>query len=191
MKTQTKRINRAGLSLLATLLVASLTIAALPVNTVQASGTITSTQPFVESTPPPTGDQAWGTGLLEKALVREQKLNENLVKILDKSEKIATRLEEAITAGQEKKQDVSYLEEALKELKKQIIAARVAQDQAAGLLAQPAGFSKYGTVIDRQLALKTVREVHRIQQDTRRLIGDSIKDALNAARKYRQDNPAN
>jgi hypothetical protein len=191
MKTQTKRINRAGLSLLAALLVASLTIAALPVNTVQASGTIASTQPSVESTPPPTGDQAWGTGLLEKALVREQKINENLVKILDKSEKIATRLEESITAGQEKKQDVSFLEEALKELKKQIIAARVAQDQVAGLLAQPAGFSKDGAVTDPQLALQTVREVHRIQQDAHRLIGDSIKDALNAARKYRQDNPAN
>jgi len=100
------------------------------------------------------------------------------------------RLEVAIAAGQEKKQDISALEDALKELKKQISAAHVAHDQAAGLLAHPAGFDKDGAVTDHQLALETVRKIHQIQQEARHQIGDSIKDALKAVREFRQDNPA-
>jgi small-conductance mechanosensitive channel len=190
MKTLLKRINRIGLSLLAALLTVSLAIAALPLNAVQASGTNLNTLPLLESTPPPTGGQAWGSGLLEKALEREQKINENLVKVLDKADKVATRLEETIATGQEEKRDVSALENALKELKKQLSAVRVAHDQAAGLLAQPAGFNRGGAVTDRQLALKTVREIHQVQQDARQQIGNSIKDTLNAVREYRRNNPA-
>ena len=190
MKTAFKRIKQTGLCLLAVLLVASLTIAAIPVNTVQASSTNFSTQLLDQPTTPPTGGQDQGTGLLEKALEREQKINENLVKILDKSDKVVTRLEEAIATGQEKKQDVSALKDALKELKKQISTAHDAHDQAAGLLAHPAGFDKDGVVTDRQLALETVRKIHQVQQEARHQIGDSIKDALKAVREFRQDNPA-
>ena len=190
MKISFKRIKQTGLCLLAVLLVASLTIAALPVNTVQASSTNFSTQLLDQPTPPPTGGQNQGTGLLEKALEREQKINENLVKILDKSDKVVTRLEEAIATGQEKKQDVSALKDALKELKKQISTAHDAHDQAAGLLAHPTGFDKDGVVTDRQLALETVRKIHQVQQEARHQIGDSIKDALKAVREFRQDNPA-
>jgi len=190
MKTPSKSIKQAGLTVLASLLIVSLAISMLPANIVQASGTVSGTWPFVESTPPPTGDQAWGTGMLEKVLEREQKFNENLAGILDKADKAVTRLEEAIAAGKEEKRDVSALEDALVELTGQIGAARIAHDQAASLLAHPAGFDKAGAVTDRQLALETVREIHQIQQDARQQIGDSIKDALNAVRNYRQDNPA-
>lgn len=190
MKTLSKSIKRAGLTVLASLLIVSLVISMLPANTVQASGTISSTRPLVESTPPPTGDQAWGTGMLEKALEREQKFNENLARTLDKADKAVTRLEGAIATGREDKRDVSALEDALEALTEQIASARIACDQAASLLAHPAGFDKAGAVSDRQLALETVREIHQMHQDARQQIGDSIKDALNAMRDYCQDNPA-
>jgi hypothetical protein len=190
MKTPSKSIKQAGLTVLASLLIVSLAIPMLPANTVQASDTISSTRPFEESTPPPTGDQAWGTGMLEKALKREQKFNENLTGILEKADKAVTRLEGAIDTGKEEKRDVSALENALVELTGQIGAARIAHDQAASLLAHPAGFDKAGAVTDRQLALETVREIHQIQQNARQQICDSIKDAINAMRDYRQDNPA-
>jgi hypothetical protein len=189
MKTLSKKIKRIGLGLLAALLAASLTIAALPVNAVHASGANTNTLPLMESTPPPAGDQARGTGMLEKALVREQKFNDNLTRVIEKADQVVTRLEEVIATGQEQKRDVSALETALKKLNKQISAARAAHDQAAGLLEKPAGFSRDGMVTDRQLALETVREIHRIQQTARQQISDSIKDALKAVREYQQDNP--
>jgi hypothetical protein len=190
MKTPTKKIKRVGLSMMAALLAASLTIAALPVNAVHASGANINTLPLMESTPPPAGDQAKGTGILEKALVGERKINDGLARVLGKADKVVTRLEEAINNGRENKRDVSALETALKELNKQIGAAHAAHDQAAVLLENPAGFSKDGTVTDRQLALETVREIHRIQQDARQQIGGSIKDTLKAVREYHQDNPA-
>jgi len=146
------------------------------------------TQPLEEKTPPPSDGQGRDTGLLEKALAREQKTNESLATAFDKADEVVTRLKEAIATGQEKQLDVSALEDALKELNGQISAARAAHDRAARLLATPAGFGKDGLVIDRQLALETVGKIHRAQQVARQLLGDSIKDALKAVREYRQDN---
>jgi hypothetical protein len=191
MKTPFKKYRKTGLCLLAVLLVASLTIATIPASTVQASSTGISTPLFDQPNTPPTGSQGPGTGLLGKALEREKKINRNLANTLDKTDNVVTRLEEAITTGQEKKRDVSALVDALKKFKEQISTARVAQNQAAGLLAHPAGFNQDGTVTDRDLAFKTIREIHQVQQDIRRQIGDSIKDALKAVREYHQDNPAN
>ncbi|GEM_PF-5693114 len=190
MKTPSKRIKQRGLYLLAALLVASLTIAAIPVSTVQASSAIVSTPQRDQPVPPPTGTRDPGTQLLEKSLARERKVNENLAKSIDKTDKLVTRLEEAIASGQENDRDVSALVAGLKALNQRINAAHIALDRAAGLLAHPAGFNQDGTVADRALATRTIREIHQIQQDVRRQIGAAAKDALQTVRDYQRDNAA-
>jgi hypothetical protein len=188
MKAQSSKNVRIGTAALAVILATSLTFSLIPAGAVQASDSPATPLPD-EWTPPQDQGEGWGSVLLEKALRREQNANENLSKLLDKSDKAVIRLEEAIAKGQENNQDVSALEDALEKLNSQIIAARADHDRSVDLLANPAGFDKDGQVTNRKVALETVKEIHQIQQDLRISIGNALKDALKTIREYYQDNP--
>ena len=94
---------------------------------------------------------------------------------------------QVITNGKTNNRDVPALEDMLKELKEQIVKARAVHERAASLLTDPAGFDEDGQVTDRKIALETVKEIRHLQQETRKLIGDSIRDAFQAIREFRQD----
>ena len=172
---------------LAMILAASLGLATIPNDSVQAFNTqaIPVTD---EVTPPVSEGEGRGAGWFEKALQRELKVNLNLTSLLGKADKAATRLKEAIAKGQANDWDVSDLEKELEKLTGQLVKARASHARAAELLANPAGFDKNGQVINQEVALESVKEIHQLQQEVRRLLGNTIRGALEAIRGYCQDN---
>jgi hypothetical protein len=188
MKTRSGRYMRPAMAALALLLAASLTLALIPAGTAQASSDQGS--PVLdEGTPPQKDGEGRGAGLLEKALQFEQKANERYSTLLEKADQALTRLEEAIANGKDDNRDVSALEDVLEELSGQITAARAAHEHAAGLLAQPPGFDENDQITDRTTAFETVKKIRQLHQEIRKLIGDSLKDALRAVREFRQARP--
>ncbi len=164
------------------ILIASLAIALIPLGSVQAES------PNQAGNPIPEGDGNRGVAFLEKALQREQKASENLVNLFDRADKLIAKLEDAIKNGKANDKDVSALEDVLDELNDQLASARSAHAMAANLLKSHAGFNKDGKVTDGKSALETIREVGKLQREARHLIGDTLKNALQAIRECRQDN---
>jgi hypothetical protein len=187
MKPKSKITWQIGVAALVVMLAVSAMLVAVPAGVVQASSTTAITSHDEQA---PTGDAGEGlrVGTLEKALKRERQVHENLTALLVKADKSAIRLEEAITTGQANDRDVSELQDALEELTTQITAARAAHAQVADLLKNPKGFNHDGQVVDRQVALDTIKQIHLVQQDIRQLLGNSLRDTMQAIRDYCQEN---
>jgi len=184
MNIQSNKHRNTLLVIVTGVLIASLMIALIPMSTVQADS---SSQ---EAAPTAPGNEGRGSAFLEKTLKREQKVNDNLVSLFDKADKVFTKLQDAIQNGKTNGKDVSAFEYALEELNNQITSARAAHDKAASLLNSHAGFDDTGKVTNAKLAVQTIREVGKYQREARHLIGDSVKDALSAIRECRQGNQA-
>ena len=180
----TKKDKKTRLRIMTGVLIASLVIALIPLGSVRAEN------PNQEDNPIPQGVGGRGVAFLEKALQREQKASENLLNLFEKADKLITNLEDAIENGEANGKDVSAVEDTLAELNSQLASARSAHDEAASLLTSHAGFDDSGKVTDGKSALATIRMVGKHQREVRRLIGDSLKDALRAIRECRQDNQA-
>jgi hypothetical protein len=189
MLTKSGHIPKKGTAGLVILVVVSLVISLIPVAEVQASVSQTQTVSD-EGNPPLPETTGRGINLLEKALRREQMVNENLSTLLEKADKAIIKLEETISKGQATGRDTAALEDALEELKDKVEEGRIDLDRAAGLLERPAGFDNDGRVIDRETALETIKEIHQLQQGIRRLLADSLKDALKAVHQYHQNDPS-
>jgi hypothetical protein len=190
MKRKSEMKANIGMVALAMILSASLVLAAIPSGAVQASnGQIIPVTD--EETPPISVREGREAGLLEKALRREMKINKSLSTLLKKADAAVIRLEEAITQGQANDRDVSALENELEKLTGQLIIARTAHERAADLLLNPAGFDANGQVINREIALESIKKIHQIQQEVRQAIGISLRDALRSLRDYHRDNSEN
>jgi hypothetical protein len=190
MKRKSGMKANMGMVALAMILSASLVLAAIPTGAAQASnGQIIPVTD--EETPPISIREGGKAGMLEKALRREIKINESLSTLLGKADEAVIRLEEAITQGQANDRDVSALENELEKLTGQLIIARTLHDRAADLLVNPAGFDANGQVINREIALESIKKIHQVQQDIRQALGISLWDALRSLRDYHRDNSGN
>jgi hypothetical protein len=187
MKPESKMTWHLVAAVLVVMLTVSAMLIAVPIGDVQASST-TAIPPHDEQTPTGDAGEGWKAGMLEKALKRERQVHENLTALLVKADKSVNRLEEAITTGQANDREVSDLQDALEKLTTQIAAARTAHAQVADLLKNPKGFNHDGQVVDRQVALDTIKQIHLVQQDIRQLLGNSLRETMQAIRDYCQDN---
>jgi predicted nucleic acid-binding Zn-ribbon protein len=71
---------------------------------------------------------------------------------LNQATQIAQKAQEAISKAQQAGLDVTELQNALNTFNSQVSAAQSSYDQAAAILAAPAGFDANGNVIDSQVA---------------------------------------
>jgi hypothetical protein len=93
---------------------------------------------------------------LENLLMREKIALNNQAARLDKARQTAAKAQTWIDNQKAKGKDTSTLTAGLADFNQGIISAQADHDQAAGILASPAGFDASGKVTDAAQALKTV-----------------------------------
>jgi hypothetical protein len=126
----------------------ALSMAVFPMQTVAAS----ANQQQVTRTPiSKTFDQQ-----MSYSLQREQNwlMRQNLH--LNQATQIAQKVQEAINKAQQAGLDVADLQNALDTFNSQLSVAQSSHDQAAAILASPAGFDANGNVTDSQVAHQTL-----------------------------------
>ena len=154
------------------ILVAVLGLAALPLTPAQAA-----TEPEEGSYP-----------RLEELLRREQYALERQGERLAHTEEVKEKTQALIEKAQEKGLDTSDLEAALAAYQERLPVAQEHHDQAAGILANPAGFDPQGKVTDRKEALKTLRSAGEELRRAHLKITEASMDLRKAVRAFLQAN---
>jgi len=109
---------------------------------------------------------------------------DNLGRANEMVAKAQARIDELKSQGK----DTVALEAALATIKEQIAAAQAAHDQAASILAKPAGFDDSGKVTDRVQARQTVRDAGESLRDAQLALKEARLDLLKTVRDWRKAN---
>ena len=125
---------------------------------------------------------------LEQVYAREQNWLMKQGAQLTKANQVVTKVQDRINALQAKGKNVSALQTALDAFKASLATAQSDHDNAAAILATHAGFDSNGKVIDRTLALQTVRSAGKDLRACHRTLAEALKDLHGAILKWREAN---
>lgn len=142
-----------------------------------------------EGTPTPqtaAGVQDRGAAL-ERIFAREQEWLTKQAGALSKADQIAGKIQAMIDNLKSKGIEVGRLQGALNAFEAQVSKAQRIHDQAAGILGAHAGFGPNGEVIDRALALQTVKDAGSALRDCHRTLSDAGKDLRAVIREWREN----
>jgi len=129
-----------------------------------------------------------GNPRLEKLLQRERTALEKQGERLGHTDEIIAKTESLIEKAKEKGADVSPLESALAAYQKSLVVVQEHHDQAASLLANPAGFDANGKVTDKKEALKTLRSAGEELRRAHLKITEASMDLRAAVRAFLEAN---
>ena len=129
-----------------------------------------------------------GNPRLEKLLRGEKTALEKQGERLDHTDEIIAKTESLIEKAKEKGADVSPLESALAAYQKSLVVVQEHHDQAASLLANPAGFDANGKVTDKKEALKTLRSAGEELRRAHLKITEASMDLRAAVRAFLEAN---
>jgi hypothetical protein len=144
-----------------------------------------------EGTPTPqaaAGPKDRGAAL-ERIYAREQEWLKKQAGVLSKVDQIAGKVQTMIDNLKSKGVDVTKLQAALNAFESQVAKAQGFHDQAAGILGAHAGFGPKGEVIDRALALQTVKDAGSALRQCHKTLFDAGKDLRAVIREWRQNHP--
>jgi hypothetical protein len=127
---------------------------------------------------------------LEELLRRENYALERQGERLAHTEQVIAKTQALIEKAQEKGLDTSDLEDALATYQERLPAVQAYHDQAASILANPAGFDTDGKVTDRQEAFKTLRSAGEALRRAHLKITEAGMDLRAAVRAFLQANKA-
>lgn len=142
-----------------------------------------------EGTPTPqtaAGVQDRGA-VLEKIFAREQEWLTKQAGTLSKADQLAGKIQAMIDNLKSKGVDVGRLQGALNAFEAQLAKAQRIHDKAAGILGAHAGFGPNGEVIDRALALQTVKDAGSALRDCHKTLFDAAKDLRAVIREWREN----
>jgi hypothetical protein len=125
-----------------------------------------------------------GNPRLEKLLRGEKTALEKQGERLDHTDEIIAKTENLIEKAKEKGADTSALEAALAAYQERLVVVQQHHDQAASLLANPAGFDANGKVTDKKEALKTLRKVGEELRRAHLEISEASMDLRAAVRAF-------
>jgi hypothetical protein len=168
--------------------------ALLPTNTVHADENQPTKIPWKQTRQPiketlqalPTQDPA----NISNHLKREQLALSNQAVRLEMSDEIAAATQTYIDAQKSQGKDTSSLETALASYKSSIAAAKGFHNQAATILANPAGFDASGNVTDKDQARETVRSAAEQLRQAHTNLTSGALTLRTAVKEYRQANKA-
>jgi len=168
--------------ILSAVLLASMAFNMIPAGSVSASFTADDT------TPPQTTPQAEKKPL-DQIFKQEQKAHDNQEELITKAVKGSSKLSELIARAKSNGKDTGSLEKALADFNTKIGEVRLSYDQTGRLIKEHKGFDAAGKVTDRELALKTVDEVHKGNQNVRKSLEAAVKALRAAGEEFRKANP--
>lgn len=125
---------------------------------------------------------------LENLLMREKIALNNQADRLAHTDDVVAKTEAFIQRMKDKGLDTSEVEEALASYQEGVQAAQEYHDQAAGILASPAGFDANGKVTDRKQALETVRTAGNALRRAHLEITEASMDLRAAVREFIEEN---
>ncbi len=134
------------------------------------------------------GQGKGGSQALEKFLQREQNVLNSLNHRFDVADRIVTRVQDWIAREKAAGKDTSGLEAGLAAFRAQIAVAKGYRDQAAALLASPAGFDANGSVTDPQLARQTVMAIREDLRNANRALVKAVPDLVHTINQHRKAN---
>jgi hypothetical protein len=125
---------------------------------------------------------------LENLLMREKVALNNQADRLARTPEVVAKTEAFIQKMKDKGLDTSNLEKALASYEKGVQAAQEYHDQAAAILANPAGFDANGKVVDRKQAAETVRTAGNALRRAHLEITEASMDLRAAVREFIEEN---
>ncbi len=144
-----------------------------------------------EGTPTPqtAADRKDRGAALERIFAREQEALTKQAGALSKADQIAGKVQTMIDNLKSKGIDVGRLQGALNAFEGRVAKAQGFHDQAAGILGAHAGFGPNGEVIDRALAVQTVKDAGSALRDCHRTLSDAGRDLRAVIREWRENHP--
>ncbi|MDK1117710.1 MAG: hypothetical protein QGM50_02860 [Anaerolineae bacterium] len=174
MKKLTSLINK---TIVATLVLA-LTLSALPMSSVSASG-------LNAPDDPPTDRIGQSDERIEQIWVRLQGVYENLGQKIDRSEGWIEKLQGFIDRLEENGKDVTGLQAALDTFEDALKEAHPIYESAKGIVNSHQGFDADGKVTDHEKAIETVRALADKLKEIRAIVADPGKALREAFQAYR------
>jgi hypothetical protein len=159
-------------------LVLAIGLAALPAAGVSAAS-------LRDETSPPTNQQA-GFARLERAWARTQTAYQRQGDRLAKAHGFISRAQSLIDKANQKGLDTSAVQAALNAFAEVIPAAQTAHDPGAAIIASHAGFDADGKLIDRTIAVGTVKALNQVIKDTRLAMNGTGQGMREAVKAFRQ-----
>ncbi len=159
-------------------LVAALSLAALPVASVSASG-------LNDPTNPPADGTQLSNERLERVWARLQRVYERQGQVLDRADRMAERFQNLIDRMNENGKDTTALQAALDAFEEALKNAHPVYESAKGIINSHQGFDADGKVTDHEKAMETVKELHDKIQEVRGIIGEPGKALREAIKAFR------
>ncbi len=159
-------------------LVAALSLAALPVAGVSASG-------LHDPTNPPADGTQLSNERLERVWARLQRVYERQGQMLDRADRMAERFQNLIDRMNENGKDTAALQAALDAFEEALKNAHPVYESAKGIINSHQGFDADGKVTDHEKAMETVKELRDKIQEVRGIIGEPGKALREAIKAFR------
>ena len=163
-------------------LVAALTLTALPVTSVHASGPGDPTDPPADETRQVSNER------LEQAWVRLQRIYERQGRILKRADEVVERIQSLIDRMNENGKDTAALQAALDTYAKALKDAHPIYESAKGILNSHQGFDADGKVTDREKAIETLKDLRDKLWEIRHIVGEPGKALREAVKAFRDAN---
>jgi uncharacterized protein YoxC len=162
-------------------LTATLTLAALPVTSVYASGLNDPSNPPVDTT-------QLSNQRLEQAWTRLGRVYERQGRMLDRANQFAERIQKQIDRMNQNGKDTAALQSALDAFKDALQEAHPVYESAQGIIDSHQGFDVNGKVTDQEKAAETVKELREKMQAVRQTVGEPGKALREAIQAFRDAN---
>jgi hypothetical protein len=163
-------------------LVAVLSLAALPLNSAQAAALA---DPPTPAAPSPERTNA----RLERAFARQIRRLERIGKLYDGSDAGLDRIQTLIDKAKERGLDVSAVQTALDAFKAALPKGRPFYEQAKSIADRHNGFDAGGKVTDSETARSTVESLHNELEQFREAMDGAGKALHEALKAFREANP--